>query len=116
MAHDPGRPHCPAAARRLLAEGARVIDVRSAVEFASNPLPGTLNIPLDILEAQIAGRIPNKNTPLLLHCQSGGRSGIATQLLQRMGYARAFNLGSLSDARAVLSRTSPRQPGSLPAE
>ena len=94
----------PDEARRLLAEGAVVLDVRSPVEFASQSIPGAINVPLDSLEFQVANAVPSKDTPVLLHCQSGGRSGVATRILRGLGYSRAFNLGSLANARSILGR------------
>lgn len=94
----------PDEARRLLAQGALVLDVRSSVEFASQSIPGAINVPLDSLEFQISHVVPSLDTPLLLHCQSGGRSGVATRILKGLGYSRAFNLGSLANARSILGR------------
>lgn len=90
-------------ARSLLLQGAVIVDVRSTVEFASNALPGTVNVPLESISTQIARVVPRKDSPVLLHCQSGGRSGIATRILRSQGYHQAFNLGSLSNARAILA-------------
>jgi len=50
--------------------------------------------------------VPDKSRALLLHCLSGGRSAIAKRQLRNMGYANAFNLGSLSRARRLVSGTS----------
>ena len=85
-------------------------DVRSEVEHGVNPLQGSVNIPLDAIEARILAAVPDKDAPILLHCQSGGRSGIATRILRGMGYTRAFNLGSFHAARAVLAEKARPKP------
>jgi phage shock protein E len=82
----------------FLQDGAMVIDVRSQAEFNSGHLPKAINIPLDTIETALTRRVKDKNCVLLLHCQSGMRSGVACKKLQRVGYARAFNLGSYSRA------------------
>ncbi|MEI6674762.1 MAG: rhodanese-like domain-containing protein [Verrucomicrobiota bacterium] len=86
-----------------LKNGALVIDVRSPGEFASGHLPGAINLPLDELTTALPRRVPDKNQTLLLHCQSGMRSGIAKQKLKAMGYAYAYNLGSFSRAKDIVS-------------
>ena len=89
--------------RNYIAAGAKVIDVRDPDEYAESHLPGTTNIPLGEIEAKIAGFAPDKNTVLLLHCRSGRRSGSAVETLQRLGYTQVHNLGSYSQAEAILS-------------
>ncbi len=85
-----------------LKHGALVIDVRSPGEFNSGHLPVAINIPLDELETVLPQRVTNKNQALLLHCQSGMRSGMAKSKLTRLGYTNAFNLGSLGRARQIV--------------
>lgn len=98
-------------ARAMLQDGAVVLDVRTPGEFAADALPGTINVPLDHLHAHVASVVPDPATPVLLHCQSGGRSGLACKMLRRMGYARVGNLGSLARAAAILNGA-PRSRGS----
>ena len=88
-------------ARKHLAAGALVIDVRSPEEFRSAQVPGAINIPLGELRESLPRRVKDQNQVLLVHCLSGGRSGIAKQQLKGMGYANVFNLGSLSRARMI---------------
>jgi rhodanese-related sulfurtransferase len=92
----------PAQARELLRQGAKVLDVRTPQEFAARRLPGVTNLPLDELTTRLAREVPDKNTALLLHCQSGARSGLAARTLKGLGYSRVFNLGSLARAEAIL--------------
>jgi phage shock protein E len=91
-----------ATARAWLNKGALVIDVRSEAEFRERHLPGAINIPLDCLGDEIARHAPNKTQPLLLHCLSGGRSGIGKNLLQKLGYQHVFNLGSYGRAEKIV--------------
>ena len=89
-------------ARQHLANGALVIDVRSPEEFQSGNVPNAINIPLGELKEKLPARVKDKNQVLLLHCLSGGRSGIAQQQLKAMGYSNVFNLGSLARAKQIV--------------
>jgi phage shock protein E len=82
--------------------GALVIDVRTVGEFNSGHLPGAINLPLDEIETSLPRRVRDKNQVLLLHCQSGMRSGVAKKKLKAMGYANAYNLGSYGQAAKVV--------------
>lgn len=90
-------------ARQHLTNGALVIDVRSPEEFQSGRVPNAINIPLGELRDQLPAQVKDKNQVLLLHCLSGGRSGIAQQQLKALGYANVFNLGSLARARQIVT-------------
>jgi phage shock protein E len=92
-----------ATARQYLANGALVIDVRSAEEFQSGNVPNAINIPLGELRDSLPLRVKSKNQVLLLHCLSGGRSGIAQQQLKGMGYTNVFNLGSYARAKEIVT-------------
>jgi phage shock protein E len=91
-------------ARQQLANGALVIDVRSAEEFRSSKVRGAINIPLGELRERLPQQVKDKNQPLLVHCLSGGRSAIARQQLKSMGYANVFNLGSLARAKQIVEQ------------
>lgn len=84
----------PAEAGPLLGN-AKVLDVREPAEFAAGKLPGAVNIPRGVLEFQI-GNHPGfagcQNTDLLVYCLSGGRSALAVETLQKLGYGRAVSL------------------------
>jgi phage shock protein E len=95
------------AARSYLKQGAMIIDVRSAEEFRSGHLPGAINIPVNELEPQIPARVPNQQTVLLLHCQSGVRSGMGKRVLTKLGYSKVFNLGSYTRAEKILRAANP---------
>lgn len=93
----------PGRAAAYLKGGALVIDVRSSAEFSSGHLPNAINLPLEEIEAALPRRVKDKNQVLLLHCQSGMRSGIAKTKLAGLGYANVFNLGSFARAARIVS-------------
>ncbi|PUE27567.1 sulfurtransferase [Limnohabitans sp. Jir72] len=71
-----------------------IIDVRSPGEFATGHVRGSVNIPLDRFAQVIAEAVPDKSAPVILCCASGGRSGMACNYMQRMGYQQVSNGGS----------------------
>ena len=83
----------PAAAVQLInREKGVVIDVCDPAEFAAGHVGGAKNIPLSDLENKLGAAVKNKALPLILVCQTGGRSGDACKTLEKMGYTRAHNL------------------------
>ena len=90
------------AARKHLAQGALVIDVRSPEEFRSGHVPDAINLPLGELRESLPRRVKDKNQVLLLHCLSGGRSGIAKGQARGLGYPNTFNLGSYARAEKIV--------------
>ncbi len=81
-------------AKRLVAEGATLVDVRSAGEFASGHIQGAKNIPVQEIGAR-SNEIP-KGKPVVLYCASGMRSGSAAAMLRSSGRTDVHNLGSIS--------------------
>lgn len=90
-------------AQAHLQNGALVIDVRTPGEFSSGHLSGAINLPLDQIEKSLPRRVKDKSQALLLHCQSGMRSGIAKRKLNALGYVNAFNLGSYGRAARIVN-------------
>jgi rhodanese-related sulfurtransferase len=46
--------------------------------------------------------VKDKNQVLLLHCQSGMRSGVAKSRFKGLGYPNVFNLGSYARASHIV--------------
>lgn len=76
-------------------EGSVLLDVREKDEYASGHIPGSINVPLSSL-GSITKYVKDKNTPLFVHCLSGGRSSSATASLKGMGYTSVKNIGGIS--------------------
>ena len=75
----------------LLSRGSvQVIDVRGASEWEGGHLPGAPNIPLATLAARLAE--VQRDRPVVVQCQSGGRSAIAASLLRAKGVKDVLNL------------------------
>jgi phage shock protein E len=74
----------------------RLFDVREEEEYVTGHAAGALLFPLDSMDAATAAQmIPEKDTPVLVYCRSGQRSGEAAQKLAQLGYTRVYDIGSL---------------------
>ena len=67
-----------------------MIDVRNRSEWDAGHMPGATLIPLPELIDRL-DEIP-KGAEILVHCQGGGRSAIASSVLKSRGYERVANL------------------------
>jgi len=76
----------------LVARGARLVDVRTAVEFAGGHIDGAENVPIDDLPATVATW--DKAKPVVVYCQVGSRSLNASQYLRAQGFAKVYNLAA----------------------
>lgn len=90
----------------LMARGAKVVDVREPEEFAAGHLPGALNIPRGVLEFKVAAvpELQDREPALLVYCKTGGRSALATRVLNQMGYGEAVSLAGGFDPWAQAGR------------
>jgi len=77
-------------APKLAAGSVTVLDVRNRSEYEAGHLPGSLHIPVGYLAERLA-EIP-RDKPIVVQCQSGARSAIATSVLQRLGVTDATDL------------------------
>ena len=76
-----------------MAKGARLIDIRSASEFAGSYPQGAENVPL----GQIAGLKVNSGETVIFSCQSGARTQMNAGQLAAVGGKKAYVMaGGLS--------------------
>ena len=77
----------PAAVREQMTNGAVIVDVREADEFAAGHIPGAKHVPRSNLESRIEGAVPDHSQHVVLYCASGNRSAWAARtLLDDLGY------------------------------
>jgi len=72
-----------------------VLDVREPTEFAAGQILNAVNIPRGLLEFQIANHPTfsgQQAAKIIVCCQSGGRSALATESLHKLGYTNAVSL------------------------
>jgi rhodanese-related sulfurtransferase len=86
------REVCPTTTRRLLAEGALLVDVRERAEVArmAFAVPSLVQLPLSELEQRF-DELP-RDRPLVLACESGPRSLKATYFLMYQGFTDVANM------------------------
>ena len=97
-----GDPEAAKKAWPMIENGALVIDVRSAEEFAGGHLDGAIHIDWDDTDALIAAIGGDKQRPVVFYCRSGNRAGKAITKLRLGGYTNIFNatgLGALKETR-----------------
>ena len=75
-------------AKRLIDDGAVLVDIREANEYAAENIPGAKNHPLSRI-----GAIPADGAPaIVFHCKSGGRTRMNALALANCSDAEAFIL------------------------
>ena len=82
----------PREAQQRMQAGATLIDVREEHEYAQGMARGAIGVPRAELEHDPGARFPDRSQPLLLICQSGGRSLLAAEVLQSLGYLRVASI------------------------
>ncbi|HVY77860.1 MAG TPA: rhodanese-like domain-containing protein [Solirubrobacterales bacterium] len=74
-------------ARKLVEEGAQLVDVRADHEWEMGRIEGATHLPL----AELAERVEEieKDRPVVFYCRGGNRSTMATEALAAEGYDAA---------------------------
>lgn len=73
----------------IISDGAYLVDVRSAGEFAQYHVKGSVNIPLDRISSQLSKFKGKKH--IVVFCRSGARSSQAKSVLERNGFNNVVN-------------------------
>lgn len=76
--------------RKLVEEGAYIVDVREKGEYERGHIKGAHLVPLSELRQRIS-EIP-KGEPVYIHCRTGQRSYNAVLALQNLGYTNVINV------------------------
>lgn len=90
--------------------GAVLLDVRSAEEFATGSLDGAINIEYTDILSRAAELLPDKDAPIVCFCMTAKRSAQAIITLKSLGYTNVYNLGDMQqylDAVADIELTDP---------
>jgi rhodanese-related sulfurtransferase len=86
--------------KSLVKEGAMILDVRTKGEYQSGHIKGSINIPLQTLEANISKL--KKDKPVITCCASGMRSASAKGILQSKGFKEVYNGGGWASLKGKL--------------
>src|SRR5438874_1283692 len=96
------------AAAKLTGGEAVIVDVRDKDEWDEEHIPGAMHLSRSTIELDIEEKVPDPNAMIICHCGGGGRSALAAQSLQKMGYKnvrsmagglKAWKAAGLSTAR-----------------
>ena len=90
----------PEVALTKVAQGAMLVDVRTPEEYAEGHLPEAINIPFEQIAEAFAKQGIAKDTPVVVYCRSGRRSGIAKESLDNAGYQAVYNGGGYDSLKA----------------
>jgi rhodanese-related sulfurtransferase len=74
------------AAQKLKSGEAVIVDVRDKDEWDEEHIPGAMQMSRGTIELDIEEKVPDTNAMIICHCGGGGRSALATESLQKMGY------------------------------
>ena len=106
-------------ARKLMAAGALLVDVRDTPEVeTSGKIQGALHVSRGMLEFRADPASPSHDKkfdpakPVILYCASGGRAALSGRTLKELGYEQVYNLGAFKDwAEAGGAINKPIEPG-----
>ena len=93
-----------AAAKAKSTSDAVIVDVREKDEFDEDHIPDAVHMSRGMLEFEIEDKFPDRNTTIICHCGGGGRSALAAETLQKMGYKNPISLDGGWRARSAAVR------------
>jgi molybdopterin/thiamine biosynthesis adenylyltransferase/rhodanese-related sulfurtransferase len=84
----------PEEVRARIDEGARfrLLDVREDEEVANGIVPGARHLSRAHFESRVEDIVPDKDTEVVVYCQSGVRSVFAARTLQELGYENVSSM------------------------
>lgn len=88
--------------KKLVEEGAVIVDVRTKAEYQSGHINGSKNVPLDRIQHEV-GHIKSLNKPVITVCRSGARSGMAKGILSKAGI-ETYNGGPWTSLQAKIRK------------
>jgi rhodanese-related sulfurtransferase len=87
---------------------ALIVDVREKDEWDEEHIPDAIHLSRGTVEVDIEEKVPDTNAMIICHCGGGGRSALATESLQKMGYKNVHSMsGGFEAWRAAGLPTTP---------
>src|SRR6266550_4464909 len=65
---------------------ALIVDVREKDEWDEEHIPDAIHLSRGTIELDIEEKVPDLDQTIITHCGGGGRSALAAESLQKMGY------------------------------
>ena len=81
-----------AAAKAKSSTDVVIVDVREKDEFDESHIPDAVHMSRGMVELEVEEKFPDRNTTIICHCGGGGRSALAAESLQKMGYKNVRSL------------------------
>lgn len=78
--------------KKMIMEGALLVDVRSPQEYQEGHLKGAKLIPEYEIMKTCRYELKDKNAVIILYCSTGSRSKKAQRKLEKIGYQNVYNL------------------------
>src|SRR5438132_1812849 len=106
------------AAAKMKSGEAVIVDVREKEEWDGEHIPDATHLSRGTIELEIDEKFPDLNKTIITHCGGGGRSALAAESLQKMGYKnvrlhgrrlQSVESSRPTDEEIVLWRRSPRR-------
>ena len=69
-----------------------ILDVREKDEWDEEHIPNATHLSRGTIELDIEEKVPDLNAVIICHCGGGGRSALAAESLQKMGYKNVRSL------------------------
>ncbi len=63
-----------------------IVDVREKDEWDEEHIPDAIHLSRGTIELDIEEKVPDLDQTIITHCGGGGRSALAAESLQKMGY------------------------------
>ena len=82
------------AAAKLNSGEAIVVDVRDKDEWDEGHIPGATHMSRGTIELDIEEKVADQNATIICHCGGGGRSALAAETLQKMGYKNVRSMAA----------------------
>lgn len=71
---------------------AQLVDVRTPEEFNNGTLDGAINMNFRSADLEKQLNTLDKNQPIFIFCQSGGRSGKCYKKMKDMGFSKVYDM------------------------
>ena len=90
------------AAEKSKSSEAVIIDVREKDEWDEEHIPDAIHMSRGSIELDVEEKVPDTNAMIVCHCGGGGRSALAAESLQKMGYKNVRSMaGGLKAWKAL---------------
>ena len=72
-----------------------LVDVRTEAEFNAGAIPSAINIPYDVIAANLPTE--DRSDRIIVYCRSGNRSGVAADTLEQLGFTNVLDFGGVGN-------------------